>query len=147
MALQDIIDYCVSQTLTAPGVGIVRGYEDLITSHDQIEADAIAAGVINYVEIVRESTPSIYFANARNQRDHNINFHFYTGLNTPSISRPAHVALVEAVVEVFRNDFRLGGTAVKAEPLAITFDGHIEKFGATLHYALGVLMAREDLED
>ena len=146
MTLAAVIAECVSITSGVTGVGVVRGYEEFAATEDQLRALFLSGGVVNAIEITRGSTESIYFANQRTQHDHTIHFHFYRSMQSDGTSRTAHQALVEATVEVFRNNFRLSGVAAKLDLMQIVIDGHIMKTGALLHYSLGTMVARIDLE-
>jgi len=145
MALNDIIDYCVTQALTVSGIGVVRDHERLVVDDKGIRDHFMAAGVINAVEITRRASRARALTNQGVERDHDIVFHVYYGLQESSATELIHRNLVESLFEKFRLDFRLGGNANRVEPLQVEFSGQIEKAGKLLHYATCILPVQEDI--
>lgn len=148
MSLAAVLVECVSITSGVTGVGIIRNYEAVAATEDQLRTAFFSGGEINAIEIVRGSTESIYFANQRSQDDHTINFNIYRGVavDDESTSRAAHEALVEAVKDEFRGNYRLNGMAQKVDMMQVPIDGHIMKGGLLLHYSLGTMVVRLDFE-
>lgn len=145
MSLSAIIAQCVTQAETVSGIGVVHDHEVFVNTRAGLEANFMAAGVINCVEIDRARTPAQRFSNFRTERQHTLHFHFYYGASESTDTRATFRALVEATEAVFRNDYTLSGVATLAGPFTIEFDGYIEKGGALLHYAQAVFVVREDV--
>ena len=145
MSLQAIIDQCVTTTQSVSGIGVVRGHERFVNTRKGLETHFVHEGVINACEIDRASTPANRFSNMRTERAHELHFHFYYGLSEKDDTRLVFRAIVEEAEALFRNDYRLGGTAKLAGPFQIEIDAHIDKCGVLLHYVRASLVAKEEL--
>lgn len=149
MALQDIMDECVSVTSGIAGAGFVRDWEVVAFDENAVMSYFYTASEeINAVEIVRRATPASYFANAKTQFDHEIAFNIYRGVGiaNPMVTRREHVAFTQLIVNTFRVLPRLNGVAERILPMSIEIDAYTMKAGNLWHYALGVLPVREDVQ-
>ena len=144
--LEEIIDYCVARTLTLPESAIVRNYRIHLSDIPAFEANFVTAGVVNAVEVNRRATPAQWLAGQRAQRLHQIIFHVYYGVSdSGSASTVTHRELVEAIYDLFYNDYRLGGNATRVWPISVEFDDHIELIGSYfVHYATLVMQVQTD---
>jgi hypothetical protein len=135
MTLAAIIAECVTVAGTIPGIGVIHDHEYVTTQRTTLEANFMASGVINCLEIDRERTPASRRTNRQTEREHRIMFRFYYGAQEGASSRATFRTLVEAAEEVFRPIYNLNGLALKNGPFHVQLDAYIEKAGLILHYA------------
>ncbi|MCH9674533.1 MAG: hypothetical protein K0U93_24050 [Gammaproteobacteria bacterium] len=143
MSLETIIAECVSIAGTIPGIGVIHDHEVVVSNRKGLEDNFMSGGVINCLEIDRDSTPATRRTGRGTIRAHQIAFRFYHSLQEGLGSRATFRTLVETAEEVFRGQFNLNGVALESGPFSISIDAYIEKAGAPLHYAECAMPVKE----
>lgn len=148
MPLNDIVDEIVTILGTVTGIGLVRGYEEVVQQHNDFTAAFMTGGIINTVEVVRQTSFETRFTGRRSDDLHTIAINVYRGvaIGDAATTRAAHVTLVEAIRTIFRYNFRLNTEACQLLPAQVAEDGHVEKFGTLMHYSLVTIDVKEDLQ-
>jgi hypothetical protein len=150
MALSDIVAFITAKLVTVTGAGKVLSYQPVETEPGDITAILGPSGAVHFWTVRREITTENRLTNTETERHHTITIRAYLEVNDPAQSEPVFQALIETVMTLFRQDYRImgAGNVVLAElvgPMQLSEPLGWRVLGTTVatHYAQLSLQAQE----